>query len=92
MFSRLDVRGSRREHPHRNLQALAYGVEDRDCTVAAFGSANDSKAIPVERMKRIENLNVLDVCTQGIVRDDGIIPMYTTSFPPEVWLSMVPDG
>jgi hypothetical protein len=71
LFGRLDVRGGRREHPHRNLQALAYWVEDRDCAVAAFGSTNDSQAIAVERMKRIENLNVRGVRAQGIVRDDG---------------------
>jgi hypothetical protein len=73
LVGRLDVRGARGKHPHRNLQALAYRVQDRDCTVAAFGSTNDSKAIAVERMKRIENLNVRSVRTQGIVRDDGLI-------------------
>src|SRR5262245_27730919 len=62
-FSYLDLGGYRREHPHRNLQALAYWVQDRDCTVAAFGSTNDSKAIAMERMKRVENLNVRAVCT-----------------------------
>jgi hypothetical protein len=77
LVSRLNIRGGPREHPHRNLQALACWVEDRHCTVAAFGSTNDSKAIAVERMKRIENLNVRGVRTQGIVRDDGFIRMST---------------
>src|ERR671918_1137455 len=40
LFSHLDVRGGRREHPRRNFQALAYWVEDRDCAVAAFRSTN----------------------------------------------------
>jgi hypothetical protein len=71
LFRHLDVRGGRREHPHRNFQALAYWIEHRDCTVAALGSTNDSKAIAVERMKRIENLNVRSVRTRGIVRDGG---------------------
>ena len=34
-------------------------------------------------MKRIKNLNVCDVRTQGIVRDDGIIPICT------VWCRVV---
>ena len=92
LVSRLDVRGGRTEHPHRNLQALAYWVKDRDCTVAAFGSTNDSKAIAVERMKRIENLNVRSIRTQGIVRDDGFIRMSTAWFQPEVWLPTAADG
>jgi hypothetical protein len=75
LFSQLDVRGGRREHPHRNLQALACWVEDRDGTIAALGFTKDSKAIAVKRMKGIENLNVRAVRTQGIVRDDGSIPM-----------------
>jgi hypothetical protein len=77
LFSRLDVCGGRREHPHRNLQPLAYWVQDRDCTIAALGSTNDSEAIALERMKRIENLNVRGVRTQGIVRDDGLIRIFT---------------
>lgn len=77
LFSRLEVRSGRREHPNRNLQALAYWVEDRDCTVAALGPTNDSKAIAVERMKRIENLNVCGIRTQGIVRAACIIRIFT---------------
>ena len=34
----------------------------------------------MERMERIENLNVRGFCTQGIVGGDGIIPMFI------VWL------
>jgi len=36
----------------------------------------------VKRMIGIENLNVRGVCTQGIVRDDGFIPIFTVSSPP----------
>jgi SAM-dependent methyltransferase len=84
LVSCLDVGCGGGEHPHRNLQALAYWVENRDCTVAAFGSTNDPKAIAVERMKRIENLNVRSVRTQGIVRDDGRIHTYTAWRRPAV--------
>jgi len=92
LFSGLDARGGRREHPHRNLQALAYWVEHRDCTVAAFGSTNDSKAIAVERMKRIENLNVRGVRTQGIVRDDGSIRACTALYQLAVYPWTARDG
>lgn len=92
LFSRLDVRSGRREHPHRDLQALAYRIEDRDGTVAAFGSTNDSKAIAVEWMKRIENLDVRGVRTQGIVRDDGSIRMSTAPFPLADFLPIAPAG
>ncbi len=77
LFSRLDVCCGRREHPHRNLQVLAYRIEHRDCTVAALGSTNDSKPIAAERMKRVENFDVRSVRTRGIVRDGGIIRIFT---------------
>jgi hypothetical protein len=92
LFSHLDVRSGRREHPHRNLQALAYWVQDRDGTVAALGSTNDTKAIAVERMQRIENLNVRSVRTQGIVRDGGTIRTCIAWFPPAASAATVPDG
>jgi hypothetical protein len=92
LFSYLDVRGGRREHPHRNFQALAYWIEHRDCTVAALGSTNDSKAIAVERMKRIENLNVRSVRTQGIVRDDATIHTCTVSCRPAASAATAHDG
>jgi hypothetical protein len=84
LFSRLDVRSGRREHPHRNFQALAYWIEHRDGTVTALGSTNDSKAIAVERMKGIKNLDVRSVRTQGIVRDGGTIPTCIVCSPPAV--------
>jgi hypothetical protein len=39
-------------------------------------------------MKRIENLNMRRVCTQGIVRDDGPIHIYIAWFPPaaSLWI------
>src|SRR5947209_9589914 len=47
LFSHPNIRGSRREHPYRNFQSLACGVEDRDGTVAAFGSTKDTEAVTV---------------------------------------------
>ena len=92
LFSYRDVRGVRREHPHRNFQALAYWIEHRDCAVTALGSTNDSKAIAVERMKGIENLNVRSVGTQGIVRDGVSIPTFTALFQPAVSRWIPPAG
>ena len=92
LCSRLDVGGSRREHPHRNFQALAYWIDYRHCTVAAFGSTNDSEAIAVERMIRIENLNMRGVRTQGIVRDDGSIHTCTAWCRPAVCPLISPGG
>ena len=43
-------------------------------------------------MKRIENLNVRSVRTQGIVRDGGIIRMSTAWFRPAAWLRTAADG
>ena len=47
----------------------------RDCSVSSFRLSQHSQAITVKRMKRIANLNVRNICTQGIVRDDGTIPI-----------------
>jgi hypothetical protein len=56
---------------------FAYFVDNRDRAVLSFGSADDSQAIAVKRMERIEYPDVCGVCTQGIVRDDGFIRMST---------------
>src|SRR5450631_2836107 len=46
----------------------------------------------MKRMERIENLDLVAFREQGIVGADVFIPTYTTSFPPAVLPSMVPDG
>jgi hypothetical protein len=51
--------------------------------VSAF--ATHSQAVTIERMKRIENLDVRSVCTQGIVRDGGIIHISIASCQPAAW-------
>ena len=82
MFSSLHIRSGWREHPYRNLQPLACRVEDRHCAVATFGSTNNPQTIAVKRMIGIENLNMRGICTQGIVRDDGIILTSIVWSPP----------
>jgi hypothetical protein len=43
-------------------------------------------------MKRIKNPDVRDVCTQGIVRDDGFTRMFTASFHLAVSQPITADG
>jgi hypothetical protein len=38
----------------------------------------------MERVERIENLNVRGFCAQGIVSADALIPIYTAWCPVEV--------
>jgi hypothetical protein len=46
----------------------------------------------MERMKRIENLNVRGFCAQGIVSADGIIPTCIVSSPAVGCLRTAPSG
>ena len=43
-------------------------------------------------MERIENLDVRGLCAQGIVSVDDIIPMFTASWLPAVYLAIIPIG
>jgi hypothetical protein len=69
--------GGRLEHPHRNLQSFAYGVNDGNGSIPSLRPAKDSQAVPTKGMKGIKNLNVRGIRTQGIMRDDGRIPTFT---------------
>lgn len=66
-FGGLDLRAIRRQHPHRNLQAPSGWVNDRDRTVSPFRSAEDLKGNAMERMKRVEDLDIRVFRAQGIV-------------------------
>jgi hypothetical protein len=46
----------------------------------------------MERMERIENLNVRGFCAQGTVRVGGIIPMSIALFRPVACLPIISDG
>ena len=72
----LGLAGNLRQHPDRNFESLARGIENGDRAIALLWSSENPQSIAVKRMKRIKNLNVCDVRTQGIVRDDGIIPTF----------------
>jgi hypothetical protein len=70
-----------REHPYGNLQPLPTPVNDRHRAVFPFRSAKDLNGSTLERMKRIENLDLTIFWTQGIVGVGVFIPTFTVSFP-----------
>ena len=59
--------GFRRHHPYGNLQPLPGPVNDRHCAVSSLRSAKDLNGSTVERVERIEDLDLSVFCTQGIV-------------------------
>src|ERR1700747_1302874 len=71
-----------REHPSGNLQPLPTPVNDRHRAVFPFRSAKDLNGSTLERMKRIEDLDLTIFWTQGIVGVGVFIPTFTVSFPP----------
>src|SRR6266576_315264 len=81
-----------RQHPYGNLQPLPGVVDDRNRAISPLRLAKDLNSGPIEREKRIENLDLSVFSTQGIVGVGVFIPMSTTLFPPAAWLPMVPDG
>jgi len=50
--------GFRREHPYGNLQPLPTPVNDRHRAVFPFRFAKDLNGSTMERMKRIEDLDL----------------------------------
>jgi hypothetical protein len=71
----------RQQHPNWDLQPLAALISDADRTVSAFRSANNLKSHAVERMERIENLDVCCFCAQGILRAGVFIRICIVSCP-----------
>ena len=85
----LHLAGSRRQHPHRNLQSPSRWVDDTDCAVSQFWSTDDAKTQAMKRVERVEDSDVRGVCAQGIVGAGGIIPTSTASCR---WAAVAPDG
>jgi hypothetical protein len=73
----------RRQHPHGNLQPPPGVVDDRYRAISPLRLAKDLNSGPIERVKRIEDLDLSVFRTQGIVGVDVIIPM-STAWPPRV--------
>jgi len=70
------------KHPYWNLQSLSCRVENDNCSIAPFWPPQHSQAVTIQRMKRIENPYVCNVCTQGIVRGGGCILTFIAWSPP----------
>src|SRR6266850_2292103 len=85
LVMQLEISGLREKHPYWNLQSLTCWVDDRGRTVSPFRYPGDTKAVTVQRMKRIENANVCGVCTQGIVGGCCFILISIVSFHREAW-------
>src|SRR5215472_3474113 len=77
-----DIRAIWREHPNRNLQSRAGSINDGDRPIASLRPADNLKGSAVERVERIEDLDVRALRTQGIVGGDAIIRTCTASFQP----------
>ena len=76
-----DIRAIWREHPNRNLQSRAGSVNDGDRPIAPLRPADNLKASAVERVERIEDLDVRALRTQGIVGGGVIIRTSIVWFP-----------
>jgi hypothetical protein len=81
-----------REHPYGNLQPLPTPVNDRHRAVFPFRSAKDLNGSALERMKRIEDLDLTIFWTQGIVGVGVFIPTCIVSSQAAGCLRTVPVG
>ena len=73
-----DIRAIWREHPNRNLQSRAGSINDGDRPIASLRPADNLKGSAVERVERIEDLDVRALRTQGIV-GGGVITHISTA-------------
>jgi len=80
-----DLRAIWRQHPNRNLQSPADGVDDGDRAIFPLGSAQDFESSGLEWMERIKDLDVRALRTQGIVGGGVFILTCTAWFPAVVW-------
>ena len=87
-----DIRAISREHPNRNLQSRAGSVNDGYRPIAPLRSANNLKGSAVERVERIEDLDVRALRTRGIVGGGVLIPTFTASCPQGDYLLMGSAG
>src|SRR5712691_10251934 len=67
----------RQQHPQRNLQTPPRWIADRDRAVSLLRSADNPKSGTMERVERIEDLDVRGFCAQGTVNAGGLIPICT---------------
>jgi hypothetical protein len=82
----------RRQHPYGNLQPLPTPVNDRHRAVFPFRSAKDLNGSALEGVKRIEDLDLSILCTQGTVGVGVCIPTFTVSFPRAGFHQIIVNG
>ena len=69
----LDLGAVPRQHPDWNLQSPPSWVNDTDRSISPLRSAKDPQGNTMKRVKRIEDLNICIIGTQGIVGVGAII-------------------
>jgi hypothetical protein len=69
-----------RQHPYGNLQPLPGLVDDRHRAISPLRLAKDLNGGPIERVKRIEDLDPSVFRAQGIVGVGVFILTSTASF------------
>ncbi len=74
----------RRQHPHWNLQPLPGLVDDRHRAISTLRLAKDLNGGTVERVERIEDLDLSVFRAQGIVGVGVTTRISTASFPAAV--------
>ena len=82
----------RQEHPDRNFQSPPRRINDSDRSISPLRSAKDLKGSTMERVEWVENLDVRTFCAQGTVGVGAIIPTFTASSLPAVYLAIIPIG
>jgi hypothetical protein len=81
-----------RQHPYGNLQPLPGVVDDRYRAISPLRLAKDLNGGPIERVKRIEDLDLSVFRTQGIVGVDVLTRMSTVSCPAAVCRRITATG
>jgi hypothetical protein len=92
LFRDPDFRAIWRQHPDRNFQSPADWVDDGDRTISPLRPAQDFESSSLEWVKRIEDLDMRALRTQGIVGGGVSIRMCTAWFPREASRLTKPNG
>ena len=87
-----DIRAIWREHPDRNLQSRGGSINDGDRPIAPLRPADNLKGSAVERVERIEDLDVRALRTQGIVGGGLCTRTFTVPFPWEARRQTIAGG
>jgi hypothetical protein len=92
LLSDSGVCGLGRQHPCRDLQPSAVGIQDGDRSIFTLRSTNELEARTVQRVEWIQHLHIRRVHAQGIVSAGAIIPMSIVSCRPVACLPTGLDG